>query len=99
LRSAEFSLKPDGETWTSTVTKATYPVQWKITVPKLGLDLDVKTRLASQELTGAASNGTLTPSYWEGAVSYDGTRSGAKIQGAGYLEMTGYDRPFEMGSD
>jgi predicted secreted hydrolase len=99
LRSAELSLTPAGETWTSSVTKATYPVQWKIAVPKLGLDLEVKTPLASQELIGGSSNGTLTPSYWEGAVTYDGTRAGAKIQGAGYLEMTGYDRPFEIGSD
>ena len=99
LRSTEFSLQPSGATWTSAITKATYPVHWKVAVPKLGLDLDVKTQLASQELTGGSSNGTLTPSYWEGAVTYDGTRAGAKIQGVGYLEMTGYDRPFEMGSD
>ena len=99
LRSTDFSLQPSGATWTSAITKATYPVQWRIAVPKLGLDLDVKTPLASQELTGGSSNGTLTPSYWEGAVTYDGTRAGAKIQGVGYLEMTGYDRPFEMGSD
>lgn len=97
LRSNEFSLQPVGETWASPVTKATYPVQWKITVPKFGLELDLKTSLKSQELTSDA--GTLTPSYWEGAVRYEGTRSGAKIQGAGYLEMTGYDRPFEMGSN
>ena len=99
LGSTEFSLQPSGATWTSAITKATYPVHWKVAVPKLGLDLDVKTQLASQELTGGSSNGTLTPSYWEGAVTYDGTRAGAKIQGVGYLEMTGYDRPFEMGSD
>jgi len=99
LRSDEFSLKPSGETWTSRITKATYPVQWKITVPKLGIDVDLRTQLASQELAGSSGNAALTPSYWEGAVSYDGTRTGAKIQGVGYLEMTGYDRPFEMGSD
>jgi predicted secreted hydrolase len=99
LNSTEFSLQPVGATWTSPVTKATYPVQWKIAVPKFALDLEVKTPLPSQELTGGASNGTLTPSYWEGAVTYDGTRAGAKIHGAGYLEMTGFDRPFEMGSD
>jgi predicted secreted hydrolase len=97
LRSNEFSLRPAGETWTSPVTKATYPVQWKITVPRFGLELDLKTSLPSQELTSDA--GTLTPSYWEGAVRYEGTRAGAKIHGAGYLEMTGYDQPFEMGSN
>lgn len=97
FRSTEFSLQPTGATWTSPATKATYPVQWKITVPKLGLELETKTPLPSQELT--RSSGTLTPSYWEGAVTYEGMRGGIKIQGAGYLEMTGYDRPFEMGGN
>jgi predicted secreted hydrolase len=97
LRSNEFSLQPEAETWTSPVTKATYPVHWKITVPKLSLELELKTSLQTQELTGAA--GTLTPSYWEGAVTYEGKRTGAKIGGVGYLEMTGYDRPFDMGSN
>jgi predicted secreted hydrolase len=97
LRSVDFSLQPSGTTWTSPETKATYPVQWKIVVPKLGLSLDVKTELSSQELVGGPRNGTLTPSYWEGSVTYDGARDGAKIHGVGYLEMTGYDRPFEMG--
>ena len=46
LRSTDFSLQPSGATWTSPVTKATYPVRWKIAVPKLGLELDVKTPLA-----------------------------------------------------
>jgi predicted secreted hydrolase len=98
LRAADFSLRPGGATWTSAVTKATYPIQWKIAVPKLRLDLEVKTPLPSQELTGGPINGALTPSYWEGSVSYDGIREGAKIRGAGYLEMTGYDHPFEMGA-
>ena len=99
LRAAEFSLHPGGATWTSSATKATYPIQWKINVPKLALDLEVRTSLPSQELIGGPTNGTLTPSYWEGSVTYDGTRGGAEIRGAGYLEMTGYDRPFEMGTD
>jgi predicted secreted hydrolase len=98
LRATDFSLTPAGGTWTSPVTKAAYPIHWKIAVPKLGLDLEMKTALPSQELTGGPSNGTLTPSYWEGAVTYEGGREGAKIHGAGYLEMTGYDRPFEMGA-
>jgi predicted secreted hydrolase len=97
LRSSEFSLLPTGETWTSPVTKAVYPVHWKITVPKFALELELKAQLPSQELTGGS--GTLTPSYWEGAVIYEGTRADGKIEGAGYLEMTGYDRPFEMGSN
>jgi predicted secreted hydrolase len=97
LRSSEFSLQPNGETWTSPATKASYPVRWKIAVPKFALELELKTRLKPQELT--SGTGTLTPSYWEGAVTYEGTRAGAKVDGVGYLEMTGYDRPFDMGAN
>lgn len=97
LRSNEFSLQPSGETWASPITKATYPVQWKISVPRFSLELQLKTPLNSQELT--SGTGTLTPSYWEGAVTYDGTRAGTKLGGVGYLEMTGYDRPFDMGAN
>ena len=97
LRAGEFSLQPLSENWTSSVTHATYPVRWKIMVPKFNIELELKTSLPSQELTSGV--GTLTPSYWEGAVTYEGTRAGSKIQGVGYLEMTGYDRPFEMGAE
>jgi predicted secreted hydrolase len=93
LTSADFQLIPGGEQWTSPVTSATYPVAWTVEIPKLSLRLAVTTRLKSQEL---ASGGTLTPSYWEGAIAIRGTREGKTVQGVGYLEMTGYDRPFEM---
>ncbi|MBV9885684.1 MAG: carotenoid 1,2-hydratase [Acidobacteria bacterium] len=97
LRSTDFSVQPEGETWTSPVTRATYPVRWKIAVPRLfGLELEVKTPLSAQELAGGA--GTLTSSYWEGAVTYEGKWADSTVNGVGYLEMTGYDRPFEMGS-
>ncbi len=97
LRASDFSLQPASTTWTSPATKANYPIEWKIAVPKLGIELTAKTPLPSQELIGGGSK--LTPSYWEGAVTFDGSRSGAALRGVGYLEMTGYDRPFEMGSN
>jgi predicted secreted hydrolase len=96
LRVGDFSLQPAGSTWTSSATKASYPIEWRIAVPKFGIELVVKTLLPSQELTGGG--GKLTPAYWEGAVTFDGTRAGRAIRGVGYLEMTGYDRPFEMGA-
>ncbi|MGC1906808.1 MAG: lipocalin-like domain-containing protein [Candidatus Acidiferrum sp.] len=97
LRAYDFSLQPAGATWTSSATKANYPIEWKIAVPKLGIELVAKTSLPSQELTGGGSK--LTPSYWEGAVTFEGSRSSVAFRGVGYLEMTGYDRPFEMGSN
>jgi predicted secreted hydrolase len=94
LAASDFSLLPIGETWTSPTTSATYPVRWRVEVPRLNLSVEVSTLLKSQELSGGAK---FDPSYWEGAVSIEGHRSSSKIKGIGYLEMTGYDRPVELG--
>ncbi len=57
--------------------------------PSLHLDLTCKAALDNQELRSKAGG----PSYWEGAVDYAGSQTGV-----GYLEMTGYDKPVDMGS-
>jgi predicted secreted hydrolase len=87
---ADFSMKPGGQTYTSADTHAVYPVAWRVSVPSLGLDLQITTPLASQELV-TAGNSKL--SYWEGAITISGKRNGAPTAGVGYLEMTGYARP------
>ena len=94
LIAADFRLVPAGETWTSDVTMAKYPVAWSVEIPKLRLKLAVTTRLKSQELAGGSK---IAPSYWEGAIAIEGTRSGMDVRGVGYLEMTGYDRAMEIG--
>jgi len=93
LRAGDFTLQPLGKTWTSPETHAVYPVSWAISIPKLNLDLEATTPLASQEL---AEKSKLTPSYWEGAIVLTGHRENQPSVGVGYLEMTGYDRPFEF---
>ena len=93
LTSSDFHLVPTGDTWTSSVTSATYPIAWMMEVPKLGLQLRAAAHLKSQELT---SNGRLAPNYWEGAITIQGTRNGTAVRGVGYLEMTGYDRAVEL---
>jgi predicted secreted hydrolase len=93
LRSSDFSLEPVGEKWTSPRTGAAYPIHWSIAIPKLGMALDAKTPLVSQELTGKTK---LAPNYWEGAVVIAGTRNALPLGGVGYLEMTGYDRPVQL---
>jgi len=93
LRSSDFSLTPLGETWTSPITSAKYPVRWRIDIPKLNLSLEISTTLKSQELTGTAK---FDPNYWEGAISIEGQPATSAIKGVGYLELTGYDRPIEM---
>jgi len=93
LHSSDFVLQPLAEKWTSPVTHATYPIQWKIAVPKLDLEVEAKTALASQEL---ASTGKFSPNYWEGAIALSGTRNTKPLSGVGYLEMTGYDRAVQL---
>jgi predicted secreted hydrolase len=93
LRAADFTLQPLGQTWTSPATHANYPMVWKITIPKLGIELEAHTSLASQELTGKTN---IAPSYWEGAITLGGHRGNAPQSGVGYLELTGYDRDVKL---
>jgi predicted secreted hydrolase len=85
LSAGDFTMRPEADSWTSPATKATYPVRWHVSIPRLTLELDLTTPLRSQEL--ASRFGT---SYWEGAVDATGTRDQSRLRGAGYLEMTGY---------
>ena len=92
LSVSDFTMTPAADaansaadSWTSPATKATYPVRWRVSIPRLKMELDVTTPLRSQEL--ASRFGT---SYWEGAIDVAGTRDQSQIRGVGYLEMTGY---------
>ncbi|HME13531.1 MAG TPA: lipocalin-like domain-containing protein [Candidatus Acidoferrum sp.] len=93
LLASDFKLEPMGETWTSPATKATYPIAWKIEIGKLGIALEAKAALPSQELTGQSK---LAPNYWEGAISLSGSRGTQTLAGVGYLELTGYDRAVQI---
>src|SRR6266481_7176268 len=90
LRSRDFSLEPAEDKWTSPLTGAAYPIHWKIAIPKLSIELEAKTSIESQELTGKTG---FAPNYWEGAIVLSGQRGPQSLSGVGYLEMTGYDRP------
>ena len=87
LTAAQFTLNP-GRLWRK------YPVDWQIAIPSLGLDLSEQTSLDNQELSTPSSP---SPTYWEGAVTYNGTIHQKSIQGVGYLEMTGYAQPIRLG--
>lgn len=87
LKRSDFELRPL-EWWTSPKTGARYPLRWRVAVPSLGIGLECAAAIPEQELVG---EGETSPAYWEGAVVYNGTRSGV-----GYLEMTGYDKPMRF---
>src|SRR3984893_9276840 len=95
LRAIDFILVPLSGSWISPLTRAVYPIHWRISIPRLGVELEAQTRLAPQELT---SNSRLVPSYWEGAVTVTGHEVRSPLAGVGYLELTGYDRPLPMGN-
>jgi predicted secreted hydrolase len=93
LKADDFELQPLAESWTSPGTHATYPIAWKIVIPKLEIEMESHTSLKSQELIGKTK---LAPSYWEGAITLAGRRGKESLRGVGYLEMTGYDRPVKL---
>jgi predicted secreted hydrolase len=83
VKDGDFELVP-GRVWRSKATGGDYPMEWTIRIPKLGLELEVRSALDDQELV-------LEPiAYWEGSVRGAGMREGVPIKGRGYLEMTGY---------
>ena len=79
--------------WKSPHSGALYPSRWRIKVPALGLDLMVTPNLADQELN---TSGSTQISYWEGSVSVKGSMGAQPLDGVGYVEMTGYARPFNL---
>ena len=81
--SSDYQLTPL-RYWKSPKTGGNYPIEWRVEVPKLELDLVVSTPVPAQELV-------LEPiAYWEGLMDAKGTRAGHSVQGHGYLELTGY---------
>lgn len=86
LSAAQFKLEPVS-TWHSGDSGANYPVAWQISIPSLDLELNERPTLLNQELFKPHD---VAPTYWEGAVMYDGTRRNAPVHGVGYLELTGY---------
>ncbi len=91
LSVADFIMTPATETWTSPATKASYPMRWRISVPRFKIAFDVTTPLKTQQLTNKVG-----PSYWEGVIDINGARDNVPMRGSGYLEMTGYadaDKP------
>lgn len=83
LSASDFDWQPL-DTWISEATGGKYPVNWKLSIPRIGLTADIRAAADDQELK-------LQPiTYWEGAVRASGMRDGKAIKGSGYLEMTGY---------
>ncbi len=72
--------------WVSPTSDGRYPAEWRLQVPEVDLQIEGRPLMANQELN-------VSSTYWEGAVSFAGSRMGRPINGRGYIEMTGYAGP------
>jgi predicted secreted hydrolase len=90
LRRDDMRIAPAGS-WRSPHTRATYPMGWRVAVPKFGIDVTLQPLLRDQELVTRSSTRI---TYWEGAVEVSGRFGNIGVRGEGYVEMTGYDRAF-----
>ncbi|MEM7247580.1 MAG: lipocalin family protein [Acidobacteriota bacterium] len=91
LKLADFTIEPTGS-WTSPHTGGTYPQGWRLSVPKLALELTVEPLLADQEQAHPGA----PIIYWEGGCRYVGKRSGKPIVGRGHVELVGYAKPMSL---
>jgi len=74
--------------WRSPRTQTEYPIAMRVQAGDMQFELEPM--MDDQELDSRASTGTI---YWEGAVM---AKSGGKLLGLGYLELTGYWRPLRL---
>lgn len=90
IRHDQMRITPLGK-WKSPKSGATYPMRWRVEVPAFGVSLEVNPLMNAQELV---TKGSTRVTYWEGACDVTGSFGGVAVKGDGYVEMTGYDRPF-----
>jgi predicted secreted hydrolase len=81
------------ERWKSPRNSVVYPSRWRIRVTPLNLELSVVPALADQELITEKSTRV---TYWEGTVTVAGRSGHVPVSGVGYVEMTGYAKPFNL---
>jgi predicted secreted hydrolase len=93
LSSHDFTIRSRGQ-WKSPASGAVYPSGWEIEVPSADLVLRVDPLLLGQELF---LEGLSRLAYWEGACGIAGTYRARPVQGVGYTELSGYDRPLGKG--
>jgi predicted secreted hydrolase len=78
----DFELTPT-KFWQSPSSRANYPLEWRLRIPKLSVAMTIAPRAENQELN-------LSVVYWEGAITLKGERAQNSIDGVGYMELTGY---------
>jgi predicted secreted hydrolase len=80
--------------WKSKNSGALYPSKWNLKVPGHQIELVLSPTVKDQELITQESTRV---TYWEGSVKVEGKWQGSPIKGMGYVELTGYAKPFNKG--
>ena len=88
IKQEEFIITPLSQ-WTSKKSGITYPSSWKLELPDSNIALNISPDLKDQELYNLRS---ISASYWEGSVLVEGTISGNRAKGKGYVELVGYGK-------
>lgn len=84
IHSGDFTVTAKGS-WKSPETEIAYPSGWQVEFPSIDVELRVNPLIPNQELSDGFT-------YWEGAVSVEGTIKEVAVKGRGYVELTGYER-------
>lgn len=82
----DLKLTPTGVSWQSPLTKAKYPLSWKIEIPSKSIMLEARPLLKNQEMVFGTIN------YWEGPINVKGKIGGKKVKGQGFMELVGYPK-------
>jgi predicted secreted hydrolase len=93
LSNKEFQIEVRKQ-WKSEKSKAIYPSEWKLKVPDHQIELTLSPTVKNQELVTKESTRV---TYWEGSVKVEGKYQNIPVKGKGYVEMTGYAKPFSKG--
>jgi predicted secreted hydrolase len=81
------------DTWKSNESGGVYPSKWRLKIPRLKLELEIKAIVADQEMKTPETTGV---TYWEGSVSVEGVLNDQMVSGMGYTELTGYVEPLDV---
>jgi predicted secreted hydrolase len=87
LKAGDFAIQVNS-LWKSPHSEGAFPAAWTVTIPSENLVLQIKPLIPDQELN-------LSIIYREGAVQIAGEKNGVKVNGKGYVEVTGYAQSLE----
>jgi predicted secreted hydrolase len=95
LGTGEFTLTPVS-TWTSSRSKASYPVAWRVQIPSESIDITVLARIPDCEV-GASEKDPAQSMKEHGITYWEGPVASSDESVLGYLEMTGYAGAVSLG--